>query len=401
MTYTVKFNDFQISDDKDALTIESVYKKYAAISGVHSFQFDDAMNTWENSEWTAPAGVTLGNVITATATDVVDRPVWSVNDFPHSYTIEFTAIGFWEVRVRGDGADTYYKISYESTLYGIEHVVDGTVVSGLKKGARSLQYSEYPRVKISVRDAQFTSDSAGRTIHIAVWVDDYLLHTFSEDAPTNPPLKTAFVVLMEDGTGERYTDFRMPDLGEIILVSSLDPAENPIGAIQRAIEDRYVRAWIRWNGSLRAWNPKARPLALTITPDAEYNYSPSIDVREAASHIRVMGAFQWVQLIDEDLLRDNSIGHRFREINNTAVWNIDDLERIGAQLFIRIKEQIYQAQIDTFGMHFNELEDRISAPNHRIDGQFQDYILDTLTLTWMPNTFSANANMRRYYYGDP
>lgn len=396
MTYTVKFTNFQVADDKDALTVEKVYQKYAAVAGVHSFKFDDTLNTWDAAHWSSNTGVTLGSTITQTATNGSDRPIWYDTDMPHSYVAEFTAYGFWQVLVRGNGTNSYYKISADATVVGIEHYVNGAVVSGIKKGMRGLQYSAYNRIKIAVRDAQFTSDSAGRTVHVAVWCNDYLLHTFAEDVTTNPSLKLALVVVGGNSNGVQYSDFRVANLGEIILLSSLDPAEAPIGAIQRAIEDRYIRAWVRWDGSLRAWSPTARSISATIASTREYRLAPSIDVREGFSHLRVLGAFQWVQLKDDELIRH--IGHRFREINNTSLWNIDDCLRVGRQLFIRAKEHMFQAQIDTVGYVFLEPEDRIQVPDHQTPGVYLDYILDSISWTWNNGTFMANIQLRRYYY---
>lgn len=401
MATTVTFNLLEMNDQQDALTLEGVYQKYGAISGIHKFKFDDDIRGFDASKWTTISNISYsGGNLVATGSIGSETNTWYSSDMPHSYTIEFFAhTGTWGILLRGDGSSNYYKITYDSTVIKLDKVVASAVEPFASKVLHGEEIVGSGKVRVAVSDAQFSSDSPGRIIYISIWLNDQLLLSFSDNVQTNiPPLRFGLLIPATSAT-DLYSNLRIPNLGELVIWSSQDPGENPSGAIQRAIEDRYIKSWVRWNGSLRAWKPKARLTYLTIAKTKEFSLQRTLDIRQIFSHVRMLGAFQWVQVSDPDLER--RFGHRYREVNNTALWNADDCYREAQRLIIRAKEQANQAQINTLGLIYLEPDDRLKLPDMKTDSDYIDYIVDNIEWSSETDTFRAIVNVRQYYYGEP
>lgn len=403
---TVAFREFQGNNRADALTIEDVYKHYAAFAGVHNFEFVDDIDSFDASKWDAIANISYASGYLE-RTDVLgsDTPTWYTEALPHSYTIEFTAHEeAWAYYCRADATGTNnnsFLIEYSSSDAFIRFTerIGGVDTILLYKELIEEELVDWGRVKITVRDEQFNSEDTGRIIYLSVWVNDNMIAAIGDNVyEGNPPLYQGFVI-PAGATGIVYSDLRVANLGEVIIWSSLDPGEKAIGAIQRAMEDRYIRQWMRWNGSLKAWKPKARAVAATIEESREYGNAPVTDLKQVITTIKVLGAFQWVQVYDKDLVRD--FGRIHSEISNTSLWNADDCARIGLDILRRVKEQVYQIRFVTGGLPFIEYEDRISVPDPAVAGAFVDYIVDAPSWNYEDGVLKIDIAARRYYYGEP
>lgn len=399
---TVAFNLFEMNDYQDALTLEGVYQRYASFAGVQKFKFDDSIRGFKSAKWTTITNVSYsGDYVSITGGGTAAVSIaWFADAMPHSFVADMYAhLGTWGFAVRGNGSDTYYKILYDSTritLYKTVSAGDQTFASKALHGEEIITGS---KVRIAVSDAQFSADSPGRIIYISVWVNDQLLLSFSDNVQDNiPPLRFGVVIPVSSAT-TLYSNLRVANMGEMIVWSSEDPGENPQGAIQRAIEDRYIKSWIRWDGSLRAWKPVARTTYLTIPTTKDLGLQRILDIKQIFSHVRMLGAFQWVQVSDPDLER--RFGHRFREVNNTALWNADDCFREAQRLITRAKEQANMLQMNTIGLIYAELEDRLKLPDMANAGSYIDYIIDSIDWTAEAATLKANLRVRQYYYGEP
>lgn len=399
---SVTFNIFEMNDQQDALTLEGVYQKYASYAGVQKFKFDDAIRGFKTAKWTAITNVSYsGDYVAITGGGTGSNAIaWYSDDMPHSFVAEMYAhISTWGFALRGNGTDTYYKVVYDSsriTLYKTTGAGDLTFASKALHGEEIVAGA---KVRVAVSDAQFSADSPGRIIYISLWINDQLLLSFSDNVLTTiPPLKFGVIIPTSAAT-TLYSNLRVANMGEMIVWSSEDPGENMQGAIQRAIEDRYIKSWIRWDGSLRAWKPVARTTYLTIPKTKDFGLQRILDIKQIFSHVRMLGAFQWVQVSDPDLAR--RFGHRFREVNNTALWNADDCYREAQRLITRAKEQANMVQMNTLGLIYLELEDRVKLPDMANDGSYIDYIVDSIDWSADVATFRANIRARQYYYGEP
>lgn len=397
----VTWTQVGVNNRDDLLNVEKVYRKYAAFSGNHGFEFTDLISGFNPGKWTAITSLTLsGQTATLTATSAgTNQNMWFSDDMPHSYSFEFTYHkGAFGVLLRGNGTDTYYKIVYDYPNYmSVYKYSVGALISEWHRQLDATEIVLAGRVKVSCSDQQYTSDSQGRMLYISIWINDVLVYTLADTQSSNPPLRFGLVIPTSTLAGVVYSDMRVPNLGETIPWSSLDPGEYPLAAIQRAIEDRYIKAWMRWNGKLKAYSPGSRSISLTILEAREFDYQINTDYRQGLSHLRLLGAFQWVQDVDTELIQ--VLGNRFQEINNTSLWNTDDCIKISKQMLIRAKEQIFQAVFETKGMPYNEVEDRIQLPDPVNPGSYIDYIIDSVQWDTIPNSFRVVLTCRQYFYG--
>jgi len=401
MTSVASFYSFDMSDNADALTIEGVFQKYAAFAGLHGFEFEDTINTFDALKWT-PDSLHIdvnSNDITTTAA-VADSIVWYSDNMPHSYVIDFTFhVGVWGIYIRSDGNNNWYRVKYDSGGYlSLMKGVDGITSMLYEKELSGLEIVDWGRARIAVRDAQASSDSPLRTLYISVWVNDELVATIADNSASSSLLKMGLMVAQNLSAGELiFSDIRVANLGEIITISSLDPGEAPIGAIQRAIEDRYIKYWMRWNGKLKVWKPKARSVSLSLTRSKQFYINEVIDIRQIFTEARVLGAFHWVRVFDYDMVRGYKT--RFKELQNTSAWNADDCYAIGLEMLIRSKEQAFQARFDSFGLVLLELEDRLAISD--LNAGTTSYIVDSLNWSSEAGTFRVSGTGRKYFYGEP
>lgn len=399
----VTFTLFEMNNQSDALTLEGVYERYGNFAGINRYNFVDDISGFVSPKWTTITNVSYsGGNLTITGGGVGAETVsWFSDDMPHSYVLNlFAHLDTWAIAVRGDGTNNFYKVLYNDSGYiSIMKTVSGADEPIAKKELHGEEIVDNGLVQIAVRDEQFSSDSQGRIIYISVWLNGQLLISVSDNVQTNiPPLKMGVIVPVHSAA-MIFSSLSVSNLGELIVWSNLSPGEFPMSAIQRAVEDRYIKAWIRWDGSLKAWRPKARTNALTLHENKEFSLVPTFDLKQIFTHIRLLGAFQWVQVSDPDLLR--RFGHRFREINNTALWNADDCHREALKLLLRSKEAANQASMSTYGFVFLEIEDRIKIPDYKSVGDNVDFIIDSMTFESESETLRTELNLRQYFYGEP
>lgn len=402
---TVQFRNFTTNNYTDALSIEDVYRKFASFSGIHEFNFIDDISSFIESDWDVINNISYSNsYLERTDTLVANTISWYINALPHSYSIEFTAHeSYWGIYLRAEqnGVNiNSFLVEYDSEYITITQRLHSEDKIILKKELVNEEIVDWGRVRVSVRDEQFNSTSQGRLIYIGVWINGNLIVTTTGIIPPDifPDLYIGFVISSGD-IGIVYSDLKLANLNEIIIWSSLDPGEKAIGAITRAMEDRYLRVWMRWNGSLKAYRPKAREISYSFSNVRNFKASHSIDTRQVVSSIRLLGAFQWVKRIDNQLVRN--FGFRHAEMNNTNLWDANQCVAVALEILQRTKEQVYQATFDTSGLVFLEYEDRFQIPNSRDNNTVVDYILDNGSWTYEDGVFNLELVGRKYFYGEP
>lgn len=418
---------FDVNDDNPAVTLEKVFEHFGSYAGVHHYQFDSAFQGFSTSDLTCPPGYgvdSAGSLCDQTGGDYSTYPggiAWhsGINSFsgvgmPNSYMIEFTALTpDWSIFVYADelpGTGSY-KIRYlasdptQDYFNGnyIEIDLLGRWSFPVQIGQKSLpkiQANAYSRVKVMVRNYVKTSDSIERLIYISVWIDDVLILSVSDEIARPIGIsRLGFWAQPQTTSGVDHaliTNFRLANLSEVVPWSSLDPGEHPLDGIRRTIEDRYIKFHARWNGSIRAWRPHpVYPVDQTLVQEREFHLAPIIDTRGVFTHLRMLGAFQWVQTVDKPLLE--LYGHSFHEMNNTALWDISDCYNESFENFKRAKEQISQVQYSTFGYVYLEAEDHVNIPDLANAGQYIEYLIDTVTWQYTHGTFKLDITARKAY----
>jgi len=404
MSNGTSFSEFSVQTNEEPLTVESVFKHYAAYAGIHKLSTDYAINGFNSATWTNPnSGVvnindSIGSVSQNFGTGA--HTIWYDTDMPRSMVIELDVNWWvWEVLVRSNGSNQYYFVRTSTTKFEIGYYNAGTTTYLLRRPLYGGELEFRGTVRIAIRDEQTSGVDTTRTLSFAAWIGDFLLGGAVTIVSTNAtPLKMGVVVNDNNSISQNgYGGIRVGELSEIVLFSSLDPNEAPEGAITRTIEDRYIKWWMRWDGSLRVYRPKARSVSYTLGKNREYGLQLVTDRRQIFTHIRILGAAQWVQLTDTTLVRQ--FGHRFKELNNPSLWNTDDCIRIGQEMFVRVKEQVFQGRMTTFGLPFAEMEDRITVPDPQNPTGTIDFIIDTIS--WQlgaGGSLACNLTLRQYNY---
>lgn len=424
---TTNFGLLNMHNRRASLTLENMYRRFINYSGIHYFKFDDAVRGFVPSKWSALAdGYTFTDPISDGVYDSITKgavgtpenpPItWYSDDMPHSYQIELNGTtDSFGVVVRGDGISSGYMISigafssvglYDSTVgapgasFAVYKMPDMYLDDTVVPMVTSIPTGMYGKYKIAVRDTQFNSVDTGRIIYITVWFNDMLIGSYSDNVRNViPPLKMGIPLICLTSASIIYSGLRIAQLGEIIPWSSIDPSEAPMGAIQRAIEDRYIKHFVRFDGAFRAVRPSAQTVKLTVDKNSFFTAQRTIDRRQIISNIRFLGAFQWVRIKDDQLTKD--FGTRFHEVNNTNLWNVDDCYKEALQLFVRMKEQIYRAEIEIVGHIMLEPEDRIQIPSLDDLDVYEDYIIDSINSRIQNGVVETQVSLRRYFYGEP
>lgn len=401
---SVKFSSFTVSDKSEPLSLETLYRHWAAFSGVLKTAANSLLSGYDSSHWTAGlTNVGYGFfVLQRTGTTVSNQRSLYDTDLPMSYVMEFQAgENAWNVRIRsdstGDNCLIIKMINASPKVLYIMQVVSNTETMIIGREIHNDRGLNVPtQVRIGIKDEQNSMVSSYRNIGVSVWFNDELMLSAGLISATALGQRLGFDIV-PGGAATLFDRLSISALGETLAWSSLDPGEAPMAAIQRAVEDRYIKQWSRWDGSLYVYSPVARSSSLQISRDREYGLRKILDRRQLFSHLRVIGAAQWVQLIDTSLI--SVIGHRFKETNNPSLWSTSDCQRMGLSLFVRAKEQADRAELTTTGLPFLEPEDRIQIPDMSSPTGYLDYIVDSLRWsTAADNSMVLTLSLRSYHY---
>lgn len=419
----------EVNNRNHNLSLEDLYRKYGAYAGIHLYHFDDRIRGFQPfTVYGVPVNegvVTFQRYnnytqIKRSSTDAPDTQTsdaWtylSNDDMPHSYNFEFRP-HVWKFKVVLNTSNPitnmgyHIKFSYDAkNVFSVERrtsssPTDWKQIFSQNYGPEGLNpYLPDSLIRISVRDTPADYNTSRRITYINIWVDDMLLCSFSDNSGVVTGRKIAFNIVNSDFDNNPlppntliFSDFRISNLNEVIEWSSLDPGETPSSAIHRAIEDRYIKSIVRWDGSLRAWRPNANSNSMIeIEKDRWLTYKTSHDERQVVSDLRLRGPFQWVRVADDELV--GRYGRRFHEIDNTSLWSAEDCYNEALQIFIRIKEQVDRADIEVMGMFHVEPEDYISF--HLPDDSVVTYIVDTINISRDGASLRTSLSCRKYRY---
>ncbi len=422
---TPTWSDFMMSEQKPAVSFEDVYKFYAAKAGIHQVNFTDRVGQLlaNYNQWTLPTNLTWqAGAFVATGMVGSGYPIYQ-QPLPHSYTIEqwLNEGEDYRVYLRADSPTSaptnYFDVWFKNPGNG-GHLLQGSLTftnNFAGTGGSSPRFKTYNLtdvelyqfhglLKIVVYEGQY--DLIDQTeVSIRVYMNDRLIGFCC--IPNMPIVSTNnYLAIPVWSTGK----LRIGMLGEPCQFSSADPDGTFQSAIDLAMQDKYVKCFTRYDGSLKAIVPWAKiPNSSLVSwwptwddddihemdgipallnnhfyagvSGATFSYKMadqvSINVPTIVTHVRVLGAISWAQSMDIVLLR--KFGHRFREINNSSVFSAD-ATKIEADLFLkRIYEQAFTYQLRLYGMYFAEPEDLVILPGlNSITGGQSYWWIDTI-----------------------
>ena len=405
--YANRFDTVIVAEDRPAITLEDVYQFMAAFGGVHDTLFNvvasgvaaTGVTGVTGVNWSAGSG-TWGydgsGYLQAQSYSASDYDVfWCDTDMPSSYAFEVCGHGDGvAVAVRGTTAD-YYLISLtDSGGLAFYHVEAGTATllnSGFEDiHSEGITYG-YGRVRIAVKDMVMTTNNEDRWLFLSVWQDDTFIGTHAINIPSTDPGFKLGLAAADDGVNYLYGTVHVPDLYDIIPFATLDPAETPWGGIQRAVADKVVQNYMRYDGTLTAFRSKAKTRDRSFLDAGMRNLTVDIDTRDIFTRLRLNYALDWVEIFDEELYE--AYGHKFEEITSQVIENLDEAETEALAIIRRAKENIRFAGLDTLmGGPFIEPQDRVLMP----DGE--DYFVNGYSWRLDGNRMRTTIEGRHYVF---
>lgn len=188
-----------------------------------------------------------------------------------------------------------------------------------------------------------------------------------------------------------FGPIRVAELTEALPIVTMDVGEQPIGALQRGLGRRHVNYFARFDGTLRAWRPKAQWLVLALTESEINSHHEEKEARALLTHWRQVGAWHeadaWNTLYPV-------LGHRFHKDDNPDLMTLGDVQREAEYNLARIEEYAHTIQFEAPFCVLLEPEDRIELYD-------QNWILTSYNLSKAAGRLAMTAQARVYTYGEP
>jgi hypothetical protein len=406
--YSNRFDKLVMAEDRQAITLEDVFTFMAAFGGVHMTAFDSLINgiaatgaTGTGVNWTVQDGTwgyTEEGYLAASSAGAGDFGViWCDESIPSNFVVEVCGHG-QGVAIAIRGTATAYYVVYISDLYGVQFykVVNGvgTLLNAGFSGAHSenITYG-YGRVRVAAREMFLSSYDQDKWLFLSAWQDDTFLGSHAINLQTESPGFQLGLCAPEGDLTCVYGTVRVPDLTDIIPFATLDPGEVPWGGIERAVADKVVKAFVRYNGTLKAWRPKPVARSHDFTSSGLRNLSIETDIRDSFSRLRLYYSLSWVEVFDETLYE--KYGHRFFETTSQVIETEDEALTEAQAMIRRAKEYMRRCMLDTFACGpFLEPEDRVLMP----DGQ--EYLVETTTIRLVGNRMNTSIEGRHYVFAE-
>lgn len=361
---TVVFENARISNNAPPLTLEEIFRLYGAWSGIHNAQFDAL---YSNAS------------LVITGVEASDWDIqWLSGTFPANTVVNYYKEDLIQgVAFRVDGV-VYLVTTDDANQAAIYQ--DGTLVHHVPRDVPATG-----EVSIVFRQQRLSDDEADGWHSITLYINHAVMASYSYYAGNSfGALEVGFAAYDLDTV--TYTNVRIPELCEVAEYGTLDPGETPVGGLSRTIEGRYLRWLIRYDGSLRAWKTKAIPSAHEFTD--QFAFTTSTDITELATHVRMMGAYIWVEAINNTLMR--RYGQRFREVNNPMLLTEQEIGVEALRTLKRFEEQTFTADMDAIFVPMLEPEDHITANG--------EWMISAISLDINMGVIGQKFSLRRYVW---
>ena len=169
----------------------------------------------------------------------------------------------------------------------------------------------------------------------------------------------------------------------------MDVGETPGGALMRAVGMRHINYFVRYDGTLKAWRPKASTTATTLGRSDLDEHVEVIDRRGLVSHWRQVGAWDSADAFDTDLL--DLIGHRFYKDDNPDLMTEDECQVEADAALVRSQEYAHRLSVAGPYLPLLEPEDRVT-----INGV--DWIVTSYGVEYKAGALLAKVVLREYSY---
>lgn len=347
----VEFRKLRMHDNARPQTVEDSFRAYGNFSGIHDYNFDLAYSKSSVS-------------FTGATPDTWNLEVDTSYALPNAYVLSYHKSSVRHaVVVNWQPNGNYWLVGTDENGYPFVGVnEDGAyrIVLSIPEACPTEADVRMAFREMTYSGEAISEDTAGLWHAVSVWMNDALVLTYSQFAPYQLS-GTWHVGFATYGTTEMtITNISIPEITEFAEWSSIDPGEFPIGGLQRAIEGRYLRFFLRHNGELRAWRPKTTSPVLSFNSNLVDSEGVNIDYRGIKSHIRFVGAYVEAEYADRDMIR--KYGHRFHIEQNPYVMSREECYQ---QAYRTAQRMLSEAITEDFESVFTPLlepEDHIETP---------------------------------------
>jgi hypothetical protein len=342
---TVNFETFRLVDYKPPLSLEETFKLFTTWSDILATNFDSLIDM-------ANMNVT-GTIASGWSGDLIDVTL------PSSFELNFhkdqMLFGVW---IYGGGGAINYDVRTDD---GYLNFYSNDVLVYTAPKYMPVEAD----VRVVYRQQQFSNDVSETGSPVEVWnsITVYgngrMILTYIDKKAL--PYSDLQVGLLSYGTDiTEYSDVRVPELAETAEFGTLDQGTNAMSGLNRSIEGRYLRFFVRQDGSFRAYRVKSIDSSLTL-PAEELEVTGLKDqYTDLSTHIRMVGAYTWAEAIDPELMA--KYGHRFTEANNPMLLTEDECALEAARSIKRMQENAFAESIRTSVLPLLEIDDRVSTP---------------------------------------
>lgn len=380
MTEMIKFQTFMQADAEPDKYIERIARALGSYAGILDFDFeseidDDCSGTiadlWDTGgatgTWTYTSGQLKGT------SGAGWKYILSDDDMPRNFVIQFYMdCDKGQFVWRAQDMDNFYILRWGDSEVQFLKRVGGTNTQLI---VLPYTYNGPGIVELSARDEW-----------MSVWFDGEFVMSFWDDSLEDAG-KIGFGAHADENAF--YDDIRIPELTHHVDYSSLGVGETPADAMARAVGQRHIKYWMRYDGSLRMVRPQT--LTNTFTYQNVSNPSWDRDQRLLWSHVRVVGAWDWADYYNSGLL--DEIGHVFVKIDNPDLMTVDEcLEE--AEFQSKLSEALSnRVSFGGLAMCLQEREDRIQLEHGQVD---EYYRVSSLTLEFSVAEFEISIQGRKY-----
>lgn len=391
----IQFQFHRVVDFVSPLTVENAFRRYANFGQIHDQVFEKAYEM-ASAGWAATGNPGTGiNSFTADDTELflnaVTAPagwhkVIQLTAVPHSVLLKYHKETDPQAAVVGvqDDSSCYIVGTRSGHITIAKRDSAGTVTNVLDI---TKTYPQIADVQVALRHIRFSDDDSDLWRCISLWMNDALMVSYVEkvDGILDNPIY--FGLATYAGSTCAFTDIQIPQLTEFAETCTLDPSEEPMGGLQRAIEGRYIKMHMRQNGQLRAWRPREVDSQRTFINGEILSKDIPFDRRSMYNHVRQVGAYRQAEFFRPDLIRKQD--HRFTELNNPFLMTEAECYDQARLSILRMESEANSQQLVTPFTPLLQPEDRITTP----DG---DYIITQRDITVEQARVYQNLQTRQY-----
>lgn len=335
----------------------------------------------------------MSNYITLTAPGTpaatwfkaVQTSLTTTQNLEMRFTINRTTLDpAWAVVLGYTASDSYYLMGVNASRKPFVLRVTGSTTKTLIEMPNNAPLDG--EVIVSFRQRRFLEDASDVWHCFGLWMNGTHVMSHVEAANgilTNPMMGFAAYT----SSTITYDEITIPQMTEFADWISLDPGESPQRALERAIEGRYVKYFVRWDGRLRAWIPKATNSIYTYS--TIMNKQRKFDARELKTHIRLLGAYVQAEFVRRDLV--SKYGHRFAEVSNPYLITEEECYQQAELSIKRMEEAADVLSLDVLYNPVLEPEDHIIAEDDRI--------IDSRSISISLPQVKESQTARKYTYG--